>query len=615
MVNVLNWARTLIPETQDVFKRFPLATFLVGIFTGLLLLKANFIELDDETLKRLVGGVVLSAYLAVIMALVGEGREKPVPVLVQAVICALAIVAAWFYQEISFLTPMAIGASILYLGNALFFRQGRDDVAVWDFTHKLWTAVIFTVAGSIIYTIGVFSISSALKSLFALNIRHLVEDWLLPIGLGFLAPLSWLSMLPHKGEHDGDSLRDPGFISRAVGFLGTWILAPLTLIYAAILVAYGVKILLLMQIPNGEIAKLVTPFLVIGTLTWLILDPPFILEKRLARWFQKLWFWISIPAALLLAVAVIIRVHAYGLTIERYLLGLAVIWALGNSLWFGFQKKSRRDIRIIPGFAALLLALTSFGPWGADGLSTYSQVKRLKTGLAANHFLDENGKLKPRDDIQISEQAQAVKAKGALAYLIKRKKSKHITALIDDKENFELYGSRGTKRAKRYIESNRVYRRFGLDGVKLKTRYGFNGDNATHIRFERAKTPVKIAGYEYLSPNFSFYGIGKQKTKVKQDTFGEVSIFHDKDAIVIERNGQELAHFDALQWARGLKPNANNMVDDIPPIVLYENGDERIALVVREFNANFVSEPVEPGQEQVLFLNLQYRLLFKGIKL
>ncbi|MBL4871289.1 MAG: DUF4153 domain-containing protein, partial [Robiginitomaculum sp.] len=286
-----------IPDAQDVIRRFPLAALMVAIFAVLVLLKANNHDIfNDEMMMRLVGGAVLAAYLSVILTLVGEGRWKPVPILVKTIMVGLALVSAYFFRQLAFITPMAIGAAILWLGSAAFWKQKRNDVAVWDFTHKIWSAVIFTVAGSVIYLIGVFAISAALKSLFNVNIRDFVQDWMFPIGFAFLAPMAWMSMIPRHDEDDSDSLRNPGFISRAVGFLGTWILAPLTLVYALILLAYMVKILMTQSVPNGEIAQLVTPFLIIGTLTWLILDPPFIQAKRLARWFHKFWFPLMIPA-------------------------------------------------------------------------------------------------------------------------------------------------------------------------------------------------------------------------------------------------------------------------------------------------------------------------------
>ena len=611
MTKSVSWLRMLVPETQEVFKRFTLATLLIALFTLVLLVKANFHDISDELMMRLLGGISLAAYLAVILSLVGEGRGRPVSVVLKIIVCAGAILAAYYFRSLAFLPPMAIGAAILFLGNSLFFRKDRDDVAVWDFTHKLWTAVIFTIAGSIIYVIGVFSISTALKSLFGLNIRHLVENWLLPIGLGFLAPVSWLSMLPQYGEEDSDSLRNPGFISRAVGFLGTWILAPLTLIYAAILLAYGAKILMMQQIPNGEVAKLVMPFLVIGTLTWLILDPPFILEKKLARIYQKLWFWIMIPASILLGVAVFIRIGEYGLTVDRYLLVLAVVWALGIALWFSFRPERKRDIRIIPGFAALLLALGSIGPWGADGLSTLSQMKRLKAGLLANQSLDREGHLKASTDMRITDTKAAEQTKGALVYLVKHKKSKTVFKFIASDEDYDLFWQ---DKDKDHLAQGAIYKRFGVDKVRLKSRYDPHPDGSYVIRFDRAQKPVTISGYEYLGPPISYWERLGNHGKQVEVKIGDYEVYHDEKRIVLGQLGQEVASFNVSDWLLGLKPDGTGKVDDVAPILLFRDGDKEISILFENFNANISKPEIEAKDGNPRFITLNYRLLIKGIK-
>jgi len=166
---------------------------------------------------------------------------------------------------------MAIGAVLLILGNMVLWKKSRDDLHIWDFTHKIWTGAVFATLGSIIFTLGIFAIQAALKSLFGLRINDLTEHLILPIGLGFLAPLYWLSTAPKTDESYQELHDNPGFVSKAVAFMGTWLLSPLTLIYALILIAYGFKIVLAGSLPKGEIAQLTTPFLIIGTLTWLLL--------------------------------------------------------------------------------------------------------------------------------------------------------------------------------------------------------------------------------------------------------------------------------------------------------------------------------------------------------
>lgn len=596
MAKLKMWLENIIPDAQAVFRRFPLAAFLVGCFTIVLLIDNNFGGLSNEMMMRLVGGLVLAAYMAVILTLVGEGCKQSVPIILKLIIVGLCLLAGYFFRNLAFLTPAAIGASILFLGNAPFFKKNRNDVAVWDFTHKLWTAVLFTVAGSMIYTMGVFAISAALNTLFGLNIIDLVEDWMLPIGLAFLAPMAWMSMLPRHDEDDGDSLRNPGFISKAVGFLGTWILAPLTLIYAVIILAYGVKIAAMQSVPNGEIAELVTPFLIIGTLTWLILDPPFIQEKRLARWYAKFWFPLSIPAALLLAYAVFVRIGQYGWTIERYLLVLASIWALGIACWFIFRSKTKRDIRIIPGFAALLLALASLGPWGADAVSSFSQNGRLKSALMANQMLDGDGYLKPTSDFRLKDIEQAVKAKGTLNYLVTHRKSAKIRAFIPRDETPDIFDKESNKD---YLNSIAINKRFGLDKVQIPSRYNI----LNWYKFS-VGNPVAISGYDYISSPQNFRKYGKHSAHKTSYKFGDMQVNANNQGIIINKiGGEELGRFQIWDWLKERNVNGNK-IEMEPLVTVLEKDDIKIALFITR---------AEYSDDLYNSRSLQYMILVKGV--
>ena len=592
-----------IPDAQAVLRRFPLAILMVAAMTVIMLLKANdFDTLTDEMMMRLIGGTVLAAYAAAALTLVGEGRGKPVSLLVKAGAVIAALVIAYSFRSLAFITPMAIGASILFIGSSPFWRRGRNDVGVWDFTHKIWIAVVFTVAGSIIYMIGIFSISAALKSLFNLSIRDLVEDWLMPIGLGFLAPMAWMSMVPRPGEDDdSDSLRNPGFISRAVGFLGTWILAPLTLVYALILLAYMVKIVMSRSLPNGEIAQLVTPFLVIGTLTWLILDPPFIQKKRLARWFSKIWFPLMIPAAILLAVAVSIRIGEYGWTIDRYLLVLASVWALGTALWFTFRGESKRDIRIIPGFAAALLAIGSIGPWGADGFSAISQNARLEKALAANDMLGADGYLKPAADLSIKDKEASVIAKGALKYLIKHKKRGKISRFVNSAENFDFIDTVNSDR----LNNSAIYERFKLNGVHLPSRY--NKANEGDVRYGNENVSVAVLGYDHISIQQHLGLDVKRSASYNKIKLGDFVVTNDKNNIVVMRGRDDVAQIDIMKWLEAQNFADDNTGKKVPLLILYSKGEQEIALHLMSANYS-----IDAGDGN--FANVGFMLLTKGIE-
>ena len=366
-----------VPDLSAVIARFPVAAACMAIFTAIWIFTDRWSQ--HESLGRMLVGLVIAAYLSVIITLAREGQKLSKLIFMQIILAAIIAVLFWFSKELRLNLAMPVGAVLLLLGNAVLWTKPRDDLHVWDFTHKIWTGAGFAFLGSIIFFLGVMAIQEALKSLFGLNIRDLTEHLLLPIGLGLLAPLYWLSTVPRVDEPYDELIDNPGFVSKAVAFLGTWLLSPLTLIYAVILLAYAVKILISGSLPKGEIAQLTTPFLLIGTLTWLVLEPPFIKEKALAKLFRKVWFPISIPAAIMLAIAVFVRVGEYGFTPERVLLMLIVSWSLGLGFWFTFGLKDKRDIRIIPGFGATLLLI---GTLGSGWLSIASQYSRLDSSLS-----------------------------------------------------------------------------------------------------------------------------------------------------------------------------------------------------------------------------------------
>jgi hypothetical protein len=489
-----------VPDLGDVIARFPVAVGIMAIFTIIIIFFDNFGS--NEPLGRMLAGLIVGAYLAFCIAIAREaqGQSRLIPVqILAALICA---VLAWFSKELRINLPMAIGAVLLILGNMVLWKKSRDNLHIWDFTHKIWTG-------------AVFAIQAALKSLFGLRINDLTEHLILPIGLGFLAPLYWLSTAPKTDESYQELHDNPGFVSKAVAFMGTWLLSPLTLIYALILIAYGFKIVLAGSLPKGEIAQLTTPFLIIGTLTWLLLEPPFIKAKALANLFRKLWFPLSIPAAILLAISIAVRIGEYGFTPERIALLMAVIWSLGLGAWFTFGPKAKRDIRFVPAFAAVLLVI---GAFGAELLSAHNQKSRAISGMKAAGIMTDMGVIKRKEDINIMDTLAAGKAKGSLAYLARQDEKALMNRLFNDAENVPEFGKYNTAD---------LYERLRLTDIALDTsRY-----QTRSINYEAENKIMDIAGYEKLYGPFSYYARSATR-KV---------ILFSKDGFLISGEGHDLS--------------------------------------------------------------------------
>jgi len=574
-----------MPDLGQVIKRFPVAAVIMACVT-LYFMVTGASELNEERGLSIVGAM-LSAYFAMMQTLWAEAREKRPSWILQIVIALAGMFLFYHSQKIHLNIVMLIAAVLLIIGNSVRFGRGRDDVHVWDFTHKIWTAAGFAFVGSLIYFLGVMAIMLALKSLFGLNIEKLIEHLILPIGLAFLAPLYWLANVPPVDEPYEHLNDNPNFVSKAVAFLGTWILSPLTLIYALILLAYALKILLQMKLPNGEIAQLTTPFLLIGTLTWLLLEPPFIQKNTLARLFRKLWFILSVPAAIMLAISVAVRVGEYGLTLERILLILACLWSLGLAAWFTFAPKVKRDIRIIPALAAVLFFAAA--PT-THYLSNASQASRFESNLRAAGVLQADGTVTVG---QINDKKAAKKALGALEHLIKYDAKKRVDYILRDsdvtvKDTERAKTSSKRRRYNRYGYRN-VSKQYGhqlglLDNTLGKSRPR-NSIKPVIARlgkssFNYVKKTINISDYEELHGAFSIDG-SDRKTLIVKDG---LKIRCLDGEITIQALSGKPYKFDLTAWIKNLKNDDKVLVLDSRHVQIVDTDMHKVQLVFNTIN-------------------------------
>ena len=420
----MSWIRRFggrLPDFDAVVRRFPIPLAIMAAFTVWIIANNHSDVWSYRDADYIASGFVLAGYVAVIIKLIVERRKasRLISVIVGLGAALSAFILCYFARKLDFTVAMAIGGAIIFLGNAAAWRSGRQDRNVWNFTQKLWTGALFAAVGSVIFALGMVAISEAVKALFGVDVDEFTYETILPIGLAFLAPLYWLGTLPKYGEA-GD-VTELSFEARALSFLGTWMLAPLVIIYALIVLAYGAKVLMQWNLPKGEIAQLVSPFIGVGILVWLMLEPKVLKESGFVRFYRAAWHWIMLPAAVLLGVAVFIRIREYGFTPERFFLALVVIWAVAQSLWFNVMPQAKRDIRIPTALAAGLLI---FGAFAASPLSLQNQFQR---GLTAKAQLGDFDELA----IRLSPEA-VTNFKASLKYLVKIKDEKRFIRLLPD---------------------------------------------------------------------------------------------------------------------------------------------------------------------------------------
>lgn len=385
------------PDMAKTLRRFPLAILFVAIaaifFIGL---TSDLIADGNETFVRLVVGAFMAAIFSIAGKLWAEASSAPKwAELALTAIVPILVGATFQLRTYEWIMPFPLMAGgFLWLSIAPFLKPGhgatRDQLQdhFWWFNHRVVTAAIIALAGLCIISVGLIAIERSMALLFGLSGDRLFYGYLMPFTAMFLTPLYWFSTIPEQEEFAPAELEEADFLSRAIGFLGQFVLVPLLLIYTAILLAYAAQIVINGALPKGTLGWMILGYLVTGAATWLILHPAFMRSRAVVRIFQKYWFWLTIVPIGLYAIAVYTRIAAYGLTPERNMLVLGGIWAAVLTL--AFLIRPLRDIRLIPGIAALLLLLASIGPWNLHNTAISNQIMRLETAIASAGWSPEN---------------------------------------------------------------------------------------------------------------------------------------------------------------------------------------------------------------------------------
>jgi len=188
---------------------------------------------------------------------------------------------------------------------------------------------------------------------------------------------------------------------------------PVIVFYALILHAYAVKIVLEQQLPDGNIATMVSIFAVGGTGAWLIAWPWRDKGTRLLRLFMRGWFWLTIVPAVLLVIAIWRRISDYGVTPDRYGIAIIAVWIAAVTAYLAYRR-NRSDMRAILGGMAVLLLIGSAGPFGANGLTINTQLPRFERLLTDNGLLKDGKAVAPTGKVSSDVISEGYSILGAL---------------------------------------------------------------------------------------------------------------------------------------------------------------------------------------------------------
>lgn len=392
---------------RDAAFRFPVTTVLLFLLTVELnldiagvggLLAAS----EDETFHALF--VAACGSVAATLACEARRTTALVGQVAAAILAAVSFAVAYWNRVFDAYDPAFAAALAGLVLVAPFVGRGNAK-AFWLFGLRVAFAALLAGLALLLFAGGISAILASLTYLFGLEIPERAYQHVWAVTGLFAAPMFGLGQMPHDFSDEPDA-NTAAFMDRGMRALGDFVAAPLLLVYAAILHAYALKIVVTQDVPQGQIGWLVLGFgvCIVGSL--LLCHPFFVVARAPTRLFLRLWPLLLPVPLLLLFYATAMRIGEYGVTPDRYLLVLFGL-VLAAILLLQFPKGTRGDIRWLAALPVLALLVASFGPQGALATSIRSQAERFQvlvaeqplTGerhneaLSALRFLQWNGAL------------------------------------------------------------------------------------------------------------------------------------------------------------------------------------------------------------------------------
>lgn len=330
----------------------------------------------------------------------GNGLSKLTGILI-AVATGLGLAVLGYFTAVFETSLLFLFAGLIpVLMIAAYLRGGVKQGAIWLFNLRFGLAVLLAFIVALVFAAGLSSIVEALNFLFDAGINNNLHEHIWGTAATLIGPLYGLSLMPRRlDEEIAISGENNALLERGVSVLVNYVLVPIVIVYALILHAYAVKIVLDGQLPRGQVATMVSIFALGGTGAWLVAWPWREAGMRLLRLFIRGWFFLTVVPAVLLGIAIWRRVSDYGVTPDRYGIALVAIWVAFITAYLAFRR-NRADMRAILGGIAILLLVGSIGPFGANGVTITSQIDRLAQLLEANGLLKDGKAVSPPGLVQ-----------------------------------------------------------------------------------------------------------------------------------------------------------------------------------------------------------------------
>ena len=367
---------------EKVVKRFPLSVIAVFVMTVLAIYLVH-LNYDMDVSLTVIGKTFCAAivllFLGVTTQLLYEsGQVKQQKYLYGFTGIFLVLYIFWLPADFSNATAEFWGGQLFIIIGflALVFaapfvtvivkKKEKVSQDLYVFGHS----VLKTISKSAIYSLIIFILGAillaTLSGLFELSFvtEKRYMEWFI-ISFLFFGLLQILGGIPTtlKG----------GVLPQGVTLFFTKRIAlPFIAAYTAILYIYFLLILTTGEWPEGMVPWLAMWFSFFSFAAYAAANP---YQDKFKLFQPKYIPYILILPITLLFYGILVRIDAYGFTVNRYLVLVFGIWIVGMVVYYIFSK--RKKLGVIPLSLAVVSFLITVGPWSAFTISKNDQQRRL----------------------------------------------------------------------------------------------------------------------------------------------------------------------------------------------------------------------------------------------
>jgi len=323
-------------QILEPLKRFPIASFSAFIFILMISIKMNFqfnhslVNQYDEVIKQISIVTFFGFFFLVGLRLMAKN------IFISLLGVAL-LVGIYFYfpdtlreDETIIYFMILVGLfSFIILAPFINYKTSNREFFEW-LKHLFYTTLLSAVA-SILFFIILNVVVGILSGLFEIGEQYRYHEYVSFFSFAFFAPYIFLSILTK--EPRGLAIRSYNKIEI---FFFKYFLSGLFIAYFIIIYTYLGKMIILSEYPKGLVSINIIAFSALALMTYLFWTP--LWNEKNSKYKKVIWIAIILQL-ILLAVALYLRVDAYGWTFGRLALASFGVWLFGLSLYALFKKE------------------------------------------------------------------------------------------------------------------------------------------------------------------------------------------------------------------------------------------------------------------------------------